>query len=488
MSRYIQISVLAFLLPGGLFAQQPVASREARKAPGFLRRAAIYQIWLRSFSPEGTLKAVTARLPYIAGLGATIVYLTPIMRPSPASFGGYTSPYRLGDLYAIDPELGTDGDLKTLVNDAHRLRLKVILDVVFYHTGPDSALLSKPEFYMHTPDGKVLLGRYQLPRLNVDIPEVREYLIGNLVYWVKTFGVDGFRCDVAGSIPLSFWEQARAELDKINPDLIMLAESDLPESQLKAFDLNYNFAYYRTLDAVLLDGEPASRLRAQWEKARATYPRGARLLHLSDNHDRQRVDVMYGYRGALATAILNFTLDGVPFVYNGQEIADTTPTHHPSHAPIRWHIDLPKGRYPSRASLLQEERLRMYKRLFQLRAQEPALTAGEVLWIDNSQPGSVVSFLRRHGGDEILVVVNLSNRKCTGTMEVTMAQPSAWRKLIEEQAKVENRAGYTGAPDSPTANAGPVAAPGAPRKAAFSLDPFGFLIVKRVGPPPTGAR
>jgi len=389
---------------------------------------------MRSYTPEGTLEAVTARLPYIADFGATIVYLSPINRQTLATFGGYTSPYRIADYDAIDPEYGTEADLRALVEEAHRLKLKVLMDIVFYHTGPDSVLMKRPDFYMHEKDGSLLLGRWKLPRLNLQNAELRRYLIGNLLHWAKDVGVDGFRCDVAGGLSVDFWEQSRAELDKVNRELIMLAESDEPAQQLKAFDINYNFSYYDALLAVVRDGEPALRIRAQWQKAHASFPRGARLLHLSDNHDRERADVVFGEKGAAATAVLNFTLDGIPFVYNGQEIADTTPTHHPAHVPIRWDIDVPKGRYPSASSRRQAARLQLYERLFQMRREEAALTAGEVRWLDNSEPNSAVSFVRRKGREEVLVVINLSNRKLSGMVDLPTAEYHELRDLIGQRS------------------------------------------------------
>ena len=125
-------------------------------------------------------------------------------------------------------------------------------------------------------------------------PQVREYFVAILVHWVRDVKADGFRCDVADSVPLEFWEQAREALDKVNPEVVILAEADRPDDQLKAFDLNYNYAYYMTLVSVMREGEKASRIREQWEKAHSTYPRGARLLHFSDNHDQTRAVLQFG--------------------------------------------------------------------------------------------------------------------------------------------------------------------------------------------------
>lgn len=400
----------------------PAFAASARRAPGYLERATIYQIWMRSFSPEGDLKGVTAKLPYIAGLGATIVYLTPINRmstdPRPefwsprmrqSKAGGCKNPYRIADYDAIDPEFGAEADLRELVASAHRLGLKVMMDVVFYHAGPDSVLMDKPGFIMRTPDGKPVLGRWNFPRLNFANAELRRYLIGNLLHWVRDVKVDGFRCDVAGAVPLDFWEQARAELEKVNPDIVMLSEADVPQHQIKAFDISYNFPYYSALLAVIRDGGPATLIRKQWEGARAAFPAGARFLHLSDNHDRNRADMVFGEKGALATSILNFTLDGIPFLYNGQEIGDGAPDDILSHQPIRWDL----ATFPAFAP-----RVEFYRKLFHMRSRERALTEGELVWLENSLPDSIATFLRKAGGEEVLIAINLSNRKCSAAVSL----------------------------------------------------------------------
>src|SRR5215831_2663078 len=271
--------LLITLLEGAIALASPTSERHSRTAPEWLKQATVYQVWLRSFSAEGTLKAVTGRLPYLANLGVTFVYLSPFMKGP--------HPFEMSDYYAINPEHGTEEDLRELVTEAHRLKLKVMMDVVFFHSAPDNVLMKDPDNYMRTAEGKILLGYFALPRLNFENPKLRSYLIGNLIHWVKDFGIDGFRCDVSGGVPLTFWEEARDALDEVKPDLVLLAECDMPEEQIKAFDVSYDYPfYYFPLVAVLTKGEPANSLREHWERSRAAFPHGARFLHFSDNHDQ----------------------------------------------------------------------------------------------------------------------------------------------------------------------------------------------------------
>ncbi len=302
-----------------------------------------------------------------------------------------------------------------------------MLDIVYYHTAPDAVLAEDPSTLVHTADGKVARGFWPQPLPDYHNPKTRQYLIDSLVHWVRDFKADGFRCDVGAGVPIDFWDQARDALDKVNRDVILLSESDRPDDQLHAFDINYNFQGYLTLRSIIRDGEPAIKYRQNWEQTRATMPRGARILHFSDNHDWQRAVLEFGEKGALAASTLNFTLDGIPFVYNGQEISDPQPTHWIEPDPIQW-----PHRSDANDNGLPGKTLTEYKKLFAMRAQNPALTGGELIWINNSQPDSVLSFLRKKGEEEILVILNLSNRDVHVTIDLPVMDYSSVENLLRE--------------------------------------------------------
>ncbi len=290
--RLLALRLLLALEIGSACAQNlSFGSREARSVPEWLPRTTIYEIWLNAFSKEGTLHGAIPRLPYVADLGASVVYLGPIAKHSAAP---HASPYSIADYNAIDPDYGNEQDLHDFVSAAHKLKLKVMLDIVYYHAAPDTVMLKHPDWFVKTPDGKIARGFWPQPLPDYRNAQVRKYLIDSLVHWVRDFKVDGFRCDVGGGVPISFWEEARKALDRVNPDVILLSESDRPDDQLHAFDINYNFQYYLALRSVLRDGAPAIKLRENWEMMKRTMPRGARLLHYSDNHDWPRAVLQFG--------------------------------------------------------------------------------------------------------------------------------------------------------------------------------------------------
>ena len=121
----------------------------ARAAMDGLTRGVMYQVFLRSFTLEGTLRAATERLQGLAELGVGVLYLTPIClqdddtcrefwsaRQQLSEMDNPKNPYRIKDYYTIDPEYGTDDDLRDFADRAHELGMRVILDIVFMHCGP----------------------------------------------------------------------------------------------------------------------------------------------------------------------------------------------------------------------------------------------------------------------------------------------------------------------------------------------------------------
>jgi glycosidase len=403
------------------------SSMQARAEPPWMSKLTIYELWLNAFSKEGTLKGAIPGLKHIADLGAFVVYLGPIAKRSGTP---HASPYNIADYNAIDPQYGTEADLHDFVKEAHRLGLRLMLDLVYYHTAPDGLMMQHPEWLVHTSDGQIARGFWPQPLPEFTNPKVRDYLIDSMVHWVRDFGIDGFRCDVGAGVPVAFWEQARQALDKVNRDVILLSEADRPDDQLHAFDISYNFRGYLTLRSVIRDGASAFSIRKVWEETKREYPQGARLLRFDDNHDWRRAVLEYGDRGAYAAAVLNFTLDGVPFLYNGQEFGDCTPTHWLTNAPIEW--PRPGDRNDRK---VPEETLAKFKRLFAIRNQYPALQSGELTWINNTEPDNVLSFLRTKDTERILVVLNLSNRNTHVTIDLPVMEYSSVNDLLTDGKK-----------------------------------------------------
>ena len=191
----------------------------------------IYSVFVRNYSSEGTFEKVREDLPRIRSLGADIIWLMPIHPIGKSNRkGSMGSPYAIRDYRAINPEYGTLEDFQALVDSIHALGMKVIIDVVYNHTSPDSWLRENhPEWFYHKPDGSFgnHVGEWtDIIDLDYNQRGLWEYQIETLKMWAKT--VDGFRCDVAPLVPLDFWREAREQVEAIRPGCLWLAESIEP--------------------------------------------------------------------------------------------------------------------------------------------------------------------------------------------------------------------------------------------------------------------
>ncbi len=373
--------------------------------PAWLSASVIYEINTATFSASGTFAGAAARLGDLQELGVNLLWLMPVHPPgklkSKPPFG---SPYAVRDYYGINPSYGTAEDLRRFIREAHRRGMRVIIDIVANHTSWDSVLMEHPDFYKQDAGGHILPPNADwtdVAGLNYDNPKVRTYMTAMLEHWIREFDLDGFRCDVAGLVPTGFWEQAREQLEKIKPDLVMLAEWDQPDLLRRAFDIDYSWPLYKTLLTVMMKGAPASDIRKTWGEQRARFPPGALHMRFSDNHDEQRAIALFGLNGAMAASVLMFTLDGVPLLYNGMEVGDSTESGGDalfSQLKVFWPI---ASRRP--------EFLPFYKRLVALRRHSSTLQRGELEWVDNPAPAQLLTF-RRRGDAELLVAINVSNQ------------------------------------------------------------------------------
>jgi glycosidase len=407
--------LLALLLLPCLHADD----RQARRSAEWVRSGVIYEIYPRTFSATGDFKGVEAGLPRLEQLGVTILWLMPIHPIGQLNKkGSIGSPYAVRDYDAINPDYGTAADLKHLIQAAHARGFKIVIDIVANHTAWDSVLMKTPGFYKHDAAGKIIPPIPEwadVAGLDYSNAKLRDYMTGMLERWIRDFDLDGFRCDVAFMVPVDFWETVRARLEKIKPEIVMIAEANAPDLVVKAFDLDYAWPFHANLTDVFENGAPASTLPSVWERERERYPQGALAMRFSDNHDEKRAIVRFGERGALAASALVFTMDGVPLLYNGMEVGDTTESGAPAlfeKLPVFWQIAERRPEFP-----------RFYRALIALRKAHPALQQGATEWVRNAAPDRIISYVRKTATEEFLVVVNGSNRPFIGLVDAA----GAWR-------------------------------------------------------------
>ena len=423
MGKYRHLAAIAAVL--ALAGCEALASnallQPARPAPAWLAQGVMYQIQPRAFTPEGTLRAAAGRLGALKEIGVTIVYLLPVFamdddmdqsfwspRQIKSGFGNPKNQYRIKDYFHVDAEYGSDADLRDFVAKAHGLGLKVLFDLVYFHCGPTARVIDEfPSAVMRNPDGSVAKGYWRFPQFDFSSPAAREYLLSNLTYLLIEFGVDGFRCDVGDAMPVDFWCEARRRMDALKGgDAVLLCEGDDPQNQLVAFDADYGWFPKDFLDGK--EGVTARSIRDAWVKREHDAARGARFVNHYENHDiatnmDPRRERAWGSDAVDQVLAWMFTADGVPLLFNGNEIADDDGGHSMfGKTPIDWsRAETEKGR----------ARRDFVRRLAALRASRRSLTDlnGEkgMKWLGNSAEDKVTAF-RRAGknGEKTLVVQN----------------------------------------------------------------------------------
>lgn len=414
------------------------ADERALQGPPWVGDGVIYSVFPRDFSESGDLNGVTERLPEIKKLGATIVWLLPI-HPIGQKLrkGNLGSPYSVKDYYAINPDYGTKEDFKKLVARAHQLGLKVIMDAVVDHTAWDSVLMNKPNFYKRDDQGNILPPMpdwSDVAALDYKNTAVRYYIIEMLKYWLKEFNIDGYRFDAASLVPVDFWKDVRRELLQVKTDILLLGEEDLPEDLVVAFDVDYAWKFEEALNNIMTNGAPATEsLKAVLEYEKRTFPQGSKHLRFIDNHDKKRAIARYSEKGALAAATLIFTLDGVPLVYNGMEVGDTSESTDPAlfeKIPIFW-----------KSGQIRPDFVFYYPQIISLRKQHPALRDGELVWLVNSDESRIATYLRKNQDEEFLIAINFANRPFEGTVEIREGKkfqdltPSLTASRLNEKTK-----------------------------------------------------
>jgi 1,4-alpha-glucan branching enzyme len=384
------------------------------KHPEWSKNATIYQVNVRQFSAAGTFRAVEQELPRIKALNVDIIWLMPIHPIGEKNRKGTLgSPYSVKDYYGVNPEFGTLDDEKHLVAAAHGLGLHVILDWVPNHTAWDNPLAAQhPDWYQHDWRGHFRPTAWfdwaDIINLDYNSAGLRKYMTDVMKYWVRDVGFDGFRCDVAGFIPLDFWNNLRRELDAIKP-VFMLAEWESRDLHAEAFDMTYAWSWYDAVHAIAQGKSDVGALNNYFAWNEGFYPAGIYRMNFLSNHDKNSWDgTEFEQFGDAVPAMMAFSVasEGMPLIYNGQEAGNPKRLKFFEKDPIAWR-EHPNGE--------------LYRRLFALKHANTALWNGawgaRMIQVVNDAPGAVFSFVRMNERDKVFAVFNFS--KETRTVKFT---------------------------------------------------------------------
>ena len=293
----------------------------------------------------GTLKGITERLDYLHGLGISGIYMTPIFESNSSH------KYNTFDYTKIDPDFGTEDDLRELVREAHRRGIRVMLDAVFNHCGHKFApLLDVCEkgreskyfdwFFINfddfmkddftTADGRFYSFSFwaPMPKLNTNNPEVQRYFTDLCVHWVGDLDIDGIRFDVGDEISHSFLRRVNAAVKTAKPETFLLGEIWFDAIGWLGgceYDSVMNYPFTGAVGDFWRDREMTARdFMHRLNFCRSLYPRqiNEALFSFLDTHDTARVrESCRNQNEMLQKLAILLTMAGTPCLYYGTEIA-----------------------------------------------------------------------------------------------------------------------------------------------------------------------
>ena len=365
--------------------------------------ANIYEVFLRAYAEKKPILTLIKDLPRIKELGMNVIWLMPVHPVGEKARKGKTgSPYAIKDYYAIDPALGKREHLKKLVESAHSLEMKVIMDAVLNHTARDSLLVSRnPEFFKQKKGDFYTVNPHwsDVYDLDYSVSGTREYIKKMMSFWVKNFDIDGFRCDVAELVPMDFWAELREELEKLKPGLLFLAEGDKPFLH-PVFDISYDGNSYKILRQVLAKKKKAISLARELISQIHIFPHNFVKLRFLENHDQERIAGLVSDLEELEKLIAFFYLmRGAVLVYNGQELGLKEKPDIFNPYLIPWE----KGNQKVKA---------IYKKYLTMRNSNELFQKGEMEIISPIMPPSddLVVYIRRDEKEWALVAVNFGEK------------------------------------------------------------------------------
>jgi glycosidase len=400
----------------------------------------------------GDLKGLTQHLDELVDLGITALWINPVQKQVTTSFYA-SAPAKLGipefkhsgfhgywidDFTAMEPQFGSLDDLKHLVEEAHKRHIKVLLDVVYNHSGYGSSYESR-----RTPDGQNWMRSGEgncevdpitcrvsgLPDFKTELPEVRDYLLDANIALAKQAGVDGFRLDTFKHVETGFWlehrRRTRAELGK---DFFLLAEDwGGTASSLDPFfaqdeiDAGFDFSFKGSCEA-FANGRGRPIAYGSYLGSRHKVRKGYLLADYLSSHDEPMA--LYDLNGDKdkfrICAAIQMTSLGMPVIYYGEEVA---------RAGSEWPLNrtnMPWGDrdiYPGKGEARDEAMREFYKMLLHIRHHHPALSRGDYTLLSGPQD-PVLAYARHDmtSGDKVMVLVNREDKELTADF----ALPSIW--------------------------------------------------------------
>jgi len=359
----------------------------------------------------------------------------------------FDSPYCIEDHTVINPKYGTSADLTDLVTTAHGLGMKVILDEPLNHTSWDNPLITQhPEYYLHS-DGnpnnpnsiEVAFNYNDVAQLNykwvvngVLQTGLQNYMTAMLQAWIKTYDIDGFRFDMpdnppndARMIPASFWQGLRPALESVKPDILILGEEEDQALTTQPFELDYGWNLQSALQRAANSGNP-SGLQNVWQGQLTGWPAGTTHMSILQDWDLAEDLQMYGgTANTMDAAVFNFTINGVPMLFNGEEVGNDN-SGDDTHNAIDWNS--------SNAATFST----FYTALIALRNRNASLQQGSLTWLGTGG-SQVVAYDRKDSTGEFVIEINFSGGQANGSLSALAGGAGTWTDVTPSGSSGGNK-------------------------------------------------
>lgn len=379
--------------------------------------AAVYQINTRQFSPAGTINEVSRHIPRLTSLGIKLLEFAPIHPIGKANRKGDLGALEsVADYQAINPEFGTIEDFKRLVEAAHANEQKVVIDWVGHHTAYDHVWAKSHDGFYEKSGGKIamavddkgkMLSGAKLAKLDYSNKEMRTAMIEAMRFWIQECNIDGFVCKDAQRIPMNFWKQAKNALASNKKDLLWIADNG-GASMHQVFDATGSSALQKLLVDVAKGKVGTARIKTFMDEEKRKMPEdGYRLAYTTNNDLNATQGSTKELLGAneMPTAVVAFTLTGMPALFNGQEAGLDQKLSSTSKDPILW-----KSKKLSR----------LYQKLFIMKQTNKAIWNGpfggeaDIFLAKDRQIG----FYRTKGPDAVVVMANFDDKPSTVRVDI----------------------------------------------------------------------
>ncbi|OFY26525.1 MAG: alpha-amylase [Bacteroidetes bacterium GWF2_35_48] len=378
-----------------------------KQVPDWTKNLNIYEVNLRQFTESGKLVDFEKHLPRLKEMGVDILWFMPInpigIKNRKGSLGSY---YSVKDFKGFNPEFGTIDEWKNLVKKIHENKMYVIIDWVANHASWDNVMMTEhPEWFTKDSTGNIIPpvpDWKDVADLNYENKELWKYMIDAMAFWLKETDIDGFRCDVAGMVPIEFWNEARFQLDKVKPGF-MLAEDEGFIMHEKAFDMTYSWEFHHLCADIAKGKKKVFELDSLFAREKKKFPADAYRMVFTSNHDENSWNgTSYEKFGDALNAFTAFCyiVPGMPLIYSGQEAGLNKRLKFFDKDPIEWK---------------EHEFAKLYKKLNALKKENHALWngayGGELVKIKSSFDESIFAFKRIKENNEILCIFNFSKEK-----------------------------------------------------------------------------